>query len=59
MNEWIVDDGVRSLEDPWEYLDELFRILKELQIPYVQIDAKTKGLRDRLNLVKRWLDPTQ
>lgn len=49
-----MDDGVRSLEDPWEYLGELFNTLKELDIPYFELGEPVKNLQERVRLVRRY-----
>ncbi|KAH8088984.1 AAA domain-containing protein, partial [Cristinia sonorae] len=53
VEEWLTDDGVRSLEDPWVYLQELFRTLQELGIPFVEVETGVRDLRERVALVKR------
>ncbi|KAI0364831.1 hypothetical protein BV20DRAFT_955415 [Pilatotrama ljubarskyi] len=49
--EWLEDDGVRSLEDPWKYNDALFSTLEELRIPYVTIGEETKAIDARVDFV--------
>lgn len=49
--EWIHDDGVRSLEDPWEYNEALFTTLKQLDIPYVVIGQEKKDILARVGFV--------
>lgn len=51
VKEWIVDDGVRSLEDPERYNYFLRGLLHELEIPYIEIGQETKDLRARVELV--------
>jgi len=55
VKEWIVDDGVRSLEDPCMYLQALFQTLQELHIRYVELEASVKDLEERVAIVKRYL----
>ena len=49
--EWIEDDGVRSLEDPWRYTRELKKMLDNLAIPYMTLGVETKDLLERVGLV--------
>ncbi|KAI0740539.1 AAA domain-containing protein [Earliella scabrosa] len=49
--EWIEDDGVRSLEDPWRYARELKKTLDNLAIPYIALGVETKDLLERVELV--------
>ena len=49
--EWIEDDGVRSLEDPWKYARELKKTLDNLAIPYMTLGVETKYLLERVGLV--------
>jgi len=51
VKEWIKDDGVRSLENPWNYNKHLFATLEELNIPYVTIGADLKDLDSRVAFV--------
>ncbi|KZT63462.1 hypothetical protein DAEQUDRAFT_733789 [Daedalea quercina L-15889] len=51
VKEWIRDDGVRSLEDPWQYNKQLFATLEELNIPYVTIGADLKDIDSRVAFV--------
>ncbi|OBZ65909.1 hypothetical protein A0H81_14117 [Grifola frondosa] len=53
--EWMMDDGVRSLEDPWRYNEELYRTLNELEIPFIIIGEETRDIQIRVELVKRHL----
>ncbi|EMD32885.1 hypothetical protein CERSUDRAFT_87609 [Gelatoporia subvermispora B] len=53
--EWIVDDGVRSLEDPWRYNSALMKTLDGLEIPYVQIGEETKNIQARIEFVLSYL----
>ncbi|KAH9833399.1 AAA domain-containing protein, partial [Rhodofomes roseus] len=48
VKEWMRDDGVRSLEDPWNYNKELFATLEELNIPYMTIGADLKDIDSRV-----------
>ncbi|KAI8968820.1 AAA domain-containing protein [Trametes punicea] len=51
VREWIEDDGIRSLEDPWRYNEALVATLRELDIPYVTIGENIKDIRERVDLV--------
>ncbi|KAL4246290.1 P-loop containing nucleoside triphosphate hydrolase [Abortiporus biennis] len=55
VKEWVVDDGVRSLEDPWRYNQILARTLDELGVPFVELGEGIRDLRERLEIVKRHL----
>jgi hypothetical protein len=52
--EWIKDDGVRSLEDPWKYSNHLRDMLRELAIPFREIDEDVKDIGARVRLVRQW-----
>ena len=51
VKEWIHDDGVRTLEDPWTYNRRLFETLEELNIPFVTIGADLKDIDSRVAFV--------
>ncbi|TFK82321.1 hypothetical protein K466DRAFT_590602 [Polyporus arcularius HHB13444] len=53
--EWLVDDGVRSLEDPWRYNEELYKTLANLEIPYITLGGAVKGILGRVDYVVRYL----
>ena len=53
--DWLVDDGVRSLEDPWIYNRRLCSTLQELDIPYIEIGESVRDLSERVKLVKSHL----
>lgn len=53
--EWIKDDGVRSLEDPWQYCNYLRDTLRELTIPFREVGEDVKDIDDRVRLVRRWM----
>ncbi|KAI0077241.1 hypothetical protein K474DRAFT_1116053 [Panus rudis PR-1116 ss-1] len=55
VSEWIYDDGVRSLEDPWNYVDTLRRFLEEYDIPFWEISESVKSLVERVALTKEYL----
>ena len=50
--EWLKDDGIRSLEDPWNYNIHLCSTLTELGIPFVEISAEMRDLTDRVEYVR-------
>ncbi|KAI0919369.1 hypothetical protein AcW1_003921 [Taiwanofungus camphoratus] len=50
--EWIQDDGVRSLEDPWKYNGKLIETLKALRIPFVQIGERMKDIQARVEYTR-------
>lgn len=51
----MVDDGIRSLEDPWHYNQVLMDTLHELEISFVTIASDLKDLNDRIRFVQRHL----
>lgn len=51
VKEWIHDDGVRALENPWTYNQRLFETLDEMNIPYVTIGADLKDIDSRVAFV--------
>lgn len=55
IKEWFHDDGVRSLEDPWEYNEQLYATMTELNIPFVTIGEERKDLRERVEFLKQFL----
>ena len=53
--EWVVDDGVRSLEHHARSFHICRAVLTELGIPYHEIGEDMKDLLERTNWVKAWL----
>lgn len=53
--DWLEDDGVRSLEDPWNYNNHLCSTLRELSIPFIEIDESVRDLSERVKLVEAHL----
>jgi nicotinamide riboside kinase len=51
--EWLVDDGVRSMDDGHRCLVVFRQVLSELEIKYEEIGADMKDLSDRVEFVKR------
>lgn len=52
VKEWLVDDGVRNLDDHERCIIVFRQVLDELGIKYQEIGAEMKGLEDRVRLVK-------
>jgi nicotinamide riboside kinase len=51
--EWLVDDGVRNVDMQDQSL-EVFRVLlKELEIPYIELGGEVKDLQARVAFAKR------
>ncbi|EKM53817.1 uncharacterized protein PHACADRAFT_211456 [Phanerochaete carnosa HHB-10118-sp] len=48
--EWLQDDGIRSLEDPWNYNAHLRTTLTELGIPFVEIGEELKDIAERVEI---------
>ena len=46
--EWLVDDGVRSMEQQDHIFDVFCKILKKLDIPYVELGEEIKDLQARV-----------
>jgi len=55
--EWLVDDGVRSMERQDQTLEVFRDILKELGIPYVELGAEIKDLQARVTFATRLINP--
>jgi len=54
VTEWLVDDGVRSM-DGHEQCAAMFReVMRELGIPFHEMGAEVKGLDERVQLVLKW-----
>lgn len=51
VQEWLVDDGVRSVENQLECFGLFKKTLNELEIPFYEIGNEMMGLEDRLNRV--------
>ena len=54
--EWVVDDGVRSMEKQDRTLEAFRRILEELGIPYVELGEEIKDLRARVAFAMRLIN---
>ncbi|KAJ3811693.1 AAA domain-containing protein [Lentinula lateritia] len=53
IKEWMIDDGVRSLEDGEHCHDMFVRILKELNISYIELGEDCRWLEERIATVRR------
>ncbi|KAJ3916404.1 AAA domain-containing protein [Lentinula edodes] len=53
IKEWMIDDGVRSLEDGEHCHDMFVRILKELNISYIELGEDCRWLEERIAAVRR------
>lgn len=51
--EWLVDDGVRSMDERGQNLDVFRGILRELKIPFVELGEEIKDLQSRVAFAKR------
>ena len=56
--EWVVDDGVRSLEDPIKYNEVLLATLRELELSFIEIGGEMRDLQQRVLFVKQALGST-
>lgn len=53
--EWLVDDGIRSLDNQVDCLKVFKQVLSELEISYSEIGPETKDLDDRVTIILRHL----
>lgn len=53
--EWVVDDGVRSMEKPEQTLEVFRGVLKVLEIPFVELGEEMKDLQARVAFARRLL----
>lgn len=51
--EWLVDDGVRSMDKQDQTFEVFCDVLKELEIPYVELGGEMKDLQARVAFAKR------
>jgi nicotinamide riboside kinase len=51
--EWLVDDGVRSLDNGYHCLAVFRQVLSDLEIEYEELGANMKKLSDRVEFVRR------
>ena len=49
--EWVVDDGVRSLDDQVECLEVFRRVLFDLQIPFEEMGLEVLDIEERVDIV--------
>ncbi|KAH9925900.1 AAA domain-containing protein [Epithele typhae] len=59
VDEWLEDDGVRSLEDPWKYSGALRSTLDSLGISRMTLGKEVKSLEERVELVCRKLEQAE
>ena len=50
---WLVDDGVRSIEKQGQTFEAFQNILKESEIPYVELGEEIKDHQARVAFAKR------
>ena len=50
--EWLVDDGVRSVESQGQTLEVFRKVLEELDVPYVELGEETKDLQARVTFAR-------
>ena len=55
ISEWMVDDGVRSLEDGQKCLRIFRNILAELGIKYVELGESCRWIEERVAIVRRYV----
>jgi len=53
VEDWIFDDGVRSLEEPWNCAHHFKAVLKENAVEFKELGGDVKGLQDRVNMVSK------
>jgi nicotinamide riboside kinase len=49
---WLVDDGVRSMDKQGQVLEVFREVLKELDVPYVEIGEEIRDLQARVAFAK-------
>lgn len=54
--EWLIDDGIRSMEKQDNHSEVFRSILKELEIPYVELGGEIKDLEERVAFAKGLLN---
>ncbi|KDQ12186.1 hypothetical protein BOTBODRAFT_34794 [Botryobasidium botryosum FD-172 SS1] len=54
VKEWVVDDGVRSMENHWPVYAEFKKVLYELGMPHREIGDEVRDLDARVTLVLKW-----
>ena len=53
VSEWLVDDGVRSMDARGQNLDAFRGLLEELDIPFVELGGEIKNIQARVEFAKR------
>ncbi|QRW13640.1 AAA domain protein [Ceratobasidium sp. AG-Ba] len=53
--EWIEDDGVRSLDDPYKCPIVFKTVMNNLNISFKEMGGELKGLEDRVDKVLEWM----
>ncbi|THH07667.1 hypothetical protein EW145_g3224 [Phellinidium pouzarii] len=56
--EWVVDDGVRSVDESYASVDAFRSILKQLEIPFHEVDGTCTDLQDRVQKVLKMIGAT-
>ncbi|KAH7089332.1 AAA domain-containing protein, partial [Auriculariales sp. MPI-PUGE-AT-0066] len=59
VQEWIVDDGVRSLYGVEEYHSHFIQFLQQWQVPFKQLGPEVLSLDERVSHVIAWIDEHQ
>ena len=54
--EWLVDDGVRSIDNQDSSLEVFCNVLKELEIRYVELGEEIKDLQARVTFVMKLMN---
>ena len=49
--EWLIDDGIRSMDEPEAVLEEFRNVLNELEIPFVELGSEIMELGRRVEWV--------
>ena len=57
--EWLVDDGVRSMDKQGQTSEVFREVLRELEIPYVELGEETKDLQARVAFARGVIDVNQ
>jgi nicotinamide riboside kinase len=52
VSEWLVDDGVRSMDERGQNLEVFRGMLRELEIPFVELGEEIKDLQSRVAFAK-------
>lgn len=51
VSEWLIDDGIRSMSEPEAISDEFRHVLKEMEIPFVELGSEIMDLGRRVEWV--------